>query len=50
MVAVDIDSDGQDELTVSFEGHGLYMYDDTNGWSRINTVVPEEIKAIDLLN
>jgi hypothetical protein len=41
MIAVDIDNDGTDELVVSFRGHGLYTYDETKGWTLINTVIPQ---------
>jgi hypothetical protein len=43
MTAVDIDSDGQDELVVAFPGYGLFTYDKSNGWTRINTVIPEAV-------
>lgn len=41
MVAVDVDSDGQDELIVGFSGYGLYTYDPAAGWFQINPVVPD---------
>ena len=43
MTAADIDKDGQDELIVAFSGYGLYTYDQTNGWTPINTVIPEAV-------
>jgi len=43
MIAVDIDNDGTDELVVSFRGCGLYTYDETKGWTQINTVIPEAV-------
>ena len=30
MVVADIDGDGQDELIISFDGYGLYVYDPDN--------------------
>ena len=50
MVSVDIDGDGQDELAVGFDGYGLYTHDDTNGWTQINTVIPDGMIATDLFN
>jgi hypothetical protein len=46
MVAVDIDKDGLEELGVSFNGYGLYYYDETSGWHLLNTVVPVDMKPI----
>ena len=43
MTAVDIDGDGQDELVAAFPDYGLFTYDKTNGWTRINTVIPEAV-------
>jgi hypothetical protein len=43
MTAVDINDDGQDELTATFSGYGLYIYDPTNLWKPINTVIPENM-------
>ena len=51
IVATDIDGDGKDELVVSFEGWGLYIYEPVGGtWQQINTVVPDEILAVDIDN
>jgi hypothetical protein len=46
MVAVDIDKDSVEELVVSFSGYGLWYYHLTNGWQRINTVVPVDMKPL----
>jgi hypothetical protein len=49
IVAADIDGDGEDELVVSFEGLGLYIYEPVGGiWQLINTVIPDEIVAVDI--
>jgi hypothetical protein len=50
MVAVDIDDDGQDELVACFESLGMYIYDETNGWSKFNSQMPEQMIVIDLMN
>ncbi len=50
MVAVDIDNDGHDELAASFEGYGLKIYDEVNGWKMINDVVPDSMIAVDLFD
>jgi len=41
MLAVDLDRDGSEELVAPFEGYGLYVYKGANGWSQINSMVPE---------
>jgi hypothetical protein len=41
MIAVDIDSDGVDELVATFTGYGLYVYKQGRGWTQINTVLPD---------
>jgi hypothetical protein len=42
MAAVDIDSDGEDELVVSFKGYGLYTFEPAGSiWTQITTVLPE---------
>jgi len=48
MVAVDIDNDRIKELVVSFSGYGLYYLDATNGWQLLNSVVPSDMKSINL--
>ncbi|MCP4346514.1 MAG: hypothetical protein GY795_13435 [Desulfobacterales bacterium] len=45
MVAADIDTDGQDELAVSFAASGLHIWDETDGWSKINDDIPEQMIA-----
>ncbi len=53
MVAADIDGDGQDELAVSFVGlttpsmDGMYIWDEENGWSKINDTAPEGMIALE---
>ena len=46
MTVVDINNDGVEELVVSFGGYGLYYFDETKDWQRINTVLPEDMKPI----
>jgi hypothetical protein len=43
MVAVDIDSDGAEELVAAFAGYGLYTYKQGVGWTQINTVMPDKM-------
>jgi hypothetical protein len=46
---VDLDNDGSEELAVSFFGYGLYTYNPaTKVWVRINKVVPDDMKAVNL--
>ena len=42
MTAVDIDDDGEDELVVALSD-GLYTYDQINGWTLINSTIPEAV-------
>ena len=46
MVVVDIDNDSVEELVVSFSGYGLYYLDETKGWQRLNTVIPDDMKPL----
>jgi hypothetical protein len=46
MVAVDIDSDGIEELVVAFSGYGLYSFGETNAWQVLHYVVPMQIVPI----
>ena len=49
ILAADLDGDGKDELVVSFEGWGLYIYEPVGDiWQQINTVIPDEIIAVDI--
>jgi hypothetical protein len=41
MVAVDIDRDGNEELAASFPGFGLYILDETSGWSSLSALTPD---------
>jgi hypothetical protein len=46
MVTVDIDTDGVEELVVSFIGYGLYYHDETNGWQFMNGEIPCDVKPM----
>jgi gluconolactonase len=46
MTAVDIDKDGVDEIAIAFPGYGLYTYDPPNHWTRINTIIPENMISL----
>jgi len=46
MISADVDGDGEDELMVSFVGHGLYIYNKKSGWTGITNVIPEAMLAI----
>jgi hypothetical protein len=46
IVVVDIDNDSVGELVVSFSGYGLYYLDETNGWQRLKTVIPDDMKPL----
>ncbi|MCP4346513.1 MAG: hypothetical protein GY795_13430 [Desulfobacterales bacterium] len=48
MIVADIDNDGSNELAVSFAGWGLYILSKTEGWYKINDIVPEGMIAVDL--
>jgi hypothetical protein len=41
MTAVDLDRDGTEELAVSFPGYGLYILDETSGWSSLSPLTPD---------
>jgi hypothetical protein len=43
ITAVNIDEDGEDELVVAFRGYGLYTYDQADGWTLINPVIPAAV-------
>ena len=43
LLAVDVDSDGTEELVASFVSHGLYWRYETGPWMPINAVIPENM-------
>jgi hypothetical protein len=40
-ISVDLDKDGIGELVAPVQGYGVYVYRQTSGWSKINSIVPE---------
>jgi len=48
MAAVDVDSDGLEELVVCFMGYGLYYHNESSAWIRLNTICSENLIPIDL--